>query len=70
MTLQELRDMPMLTSVNLVVEDMELIIQKMPHGWALVYYKTMSPVDIVMTSLFVNDPEHTLRGDLISKDKR
>ena len=69
MTLQELRDMPMLSSVHQTVEDLELIIQKVPKGWAFVYHKTLTPTNVVMGTLFIEDPDHVHRDDFI-EDKR
>jgi hypothetical protein len=62
MTLTEMRDMPLLSSVHLVVEDLELIIQRVPKGWAFVYHKTLTPINVVMGTLFIKDPD-TIHGE-------
>jgi len=57
MTYHEMRDMELLSSIHLVVEDLELIIQRVPHGWIFVYHKILTPINVVMGTQFVREHE-------------
>ena len=55
MTLQELKDMVLLTKVDIVVGDLTLTIQRVPKGWIFIYRKTLG-ITQALGSIFVEEP--------------
>jgi len=56
MTYAEMKAMELLSSVHMEVEDLHLIIQRVPHGWVFVYHKVMGISNVTaIGTLFVEE---------------